>query len=86
MFLLQCGPVPLLPCVCVHVCVLHAGYLLTFLTKLPLLGAACGGKLAYLSALLEATVVGHSEEASAAVCVRVGSAAITYIHNEHISS
>ena len=44
----------------------RVGHLLTYLTKLPLLGAACGGRLAYLSALLEATVVGHLEEASPA--------------------
>ena len=44
---------------------MSVGHLLTFLTKLPLLGAASGGKLAYLSALLEATVVGYLEEVCA---------------------
>lgn len=50
---------------------LSLGHLLTYLTKLPLLGAASGGKLAYLSALLEATVVGHLEEVSD-TCMQCG--------------
>ena len=40
------------------------GYLLTFLTKLPLLGAAFSTKLAYMNTLQQVTVVNCLEEVS----------------------
>ena len=41
-----------------------AGTLLSYLTKLPVLGAAHGTRLAYLTSLLEITIVNNVEEVS----------------------
>jgi WD repeat-containing protein 19 len=40
----------------------NQGFLLTYLTKLPLLGSSCGTRVAYLSTLLQVTVVNNVED------------------------
>ena len=50
------------------------GFLLTFLTKLPQLGSSYGTRVAYLSTLLQVTVVNNVEDVSLYmyVCMYVG--------------
>ena len=45
-------------------CVTFAGTLLSYLTKLPVLGTAHGTRLAYLTSLLEITIVNNVDEVS----------------------
>ena len=52
------------------------GTLLSYLTKLPVLGAAHGTRLAYLTSLLEITIVNNVEEVSILI--------FSSVHVQHI--
>ena len=56
------------------------GFLLTFLTKLPQLGSSYGTRVAYLSTLLQVTVVNNVEDVSLYMYV------CTYVYRMYMSS